>query len=530
MQSNNPQIKKSFRNPRNKDFLRMTEIVSAIIIIFLMSIFIGSNLTVGFAFPLFLLASFISFLISFFFLRAGFYAIVFLTFVWERFFTLAPIVIGRQEYKIYGLDIIFIGILLGTGWRIFNSYVKNEKQFQVFKKRIKKHSKTIKLFLLFIGLVGLHFLLDIIFSTSVNKSVAFSSFKYYTFYPLLFLLTVILFNKKENIKMLFNFALAGGLTIIFFIIYGIINHGGLWTEFTPMSTSGIRILAFTHGFYLTMIWLGLFTFVVFRKKVAQKYYLWLAIFSLGILGSMMRHLWLGLSLSVVILFLFYFKKKDRKFLLKQLEFYLPAMMGSIIIIGYFTISFPYSFWHNFISNIWEVVYERVASLGQIQGDASFSWRELAWQEALGQFLHHPFYGLGFGKSIYLETMNYHDFVEIRNIHNSWLVLLVQTGVGISTVFLLFLFNIIKKLIIIGQNEVDWIKITVIVLIINYIFIALFQPYLETNMLGIFFWILLGLATNLGVIEGEEHKDNFKQQNDDSIVIPKIILGRIIFKK
>ena len=523
MQSNNPQIKKSFRNPRNKDFLRRIEVVSAIIIIFLMSIFIGSNLMIGFVFPLFLSVGFIVFLISFFFPRAGFYAIIFLTFVWERFFTLAPVVVGRQEYKIYSLDILFIGILLGTGWHIFNSYIRNEKHFRVFLNKLKQHSKIIKLFVAFTVLIGLHFLGDILFQSEINKSVAFSSFKYYAFYPLFFLLAIILFDKKEDIKILFKFALAGGLAIIFFIIYGIINHGGLWTEFTPMSTGGIRILAFTHAFYLSMVWLGLFVFTIKQKNTKQKYYVWLGIFAFGILGSMMRHLWLGLGFSLIVIILFFFKKDNRKFLVERIGFYTPFFIAGLAIFSYIVISFPYSSWHTLGVEIWQAMSERFASLGQIKGDSSFSWRQLAWQEAIKQYLHHPLYGLGFGKSIYLETMNYHDFVEVRNIHNSWLVLFIQAGLFISGIFLLFLIEIAKRIFKSRDINFDWLEITTIILIINYIFIALFQPYLETNMLGIFFWILLGLAVNLF----REKRKRLHKLKRSTLAIPKLTMGRII---
>jgi hypothetical protein len=533
MENRNLQIKKSFRNPRNQDFLKMTEIISASIVILLMSILIGGNLTMGFILPLFLIVSSISFLVSFRHPRAGIYAIIFLTFTWERFFTLAPIFIGRQEYKIYSLDIILVAIFLGVGFRIFNSFVKNEKQFKTFKKQIFQHKKIIKYFLVFIFLVGIHFFLDIFLRQDLDRAVAFSSVKYYIFYPLLYLVTIILFDKKEYIKTLFKFSLAGALAIIFFIIYGILNQGGLWTEFTPMSTRGIRIVAFTHGFYLTMAWLGIFIFVVLQKKYEKKYYLWLSIFMVGILGSMMRHLWLGLGLSLGITFFLYFKKENKQFIWKQLKFYLPGFMAGLIVIGYLTVALPYSALNNVTSNVLQVVYERVVYVGGVEGDYIFSWRELAWRETSKQFIKQPLYGLGFGRQIYLETANYHDFVEVRNIHNSWLVLIVQLGVFVSGAFFLFFFNVIKIIFSTIREKLDWLNLTIGILIVNYIFIALFQPYLETNMLVIFFWILLGLATNLDTVKAQttkEKKNILSDQKNYNTVIKKMDIGRITFKK
>ncbi len=527
-----PQIKKSFYLSRSEDFLRRVEVISAVIIIFLMSLMIIANLMIGFNLFLFVIVIIPSFLISFFFPRSGVYAIIFLTFVWERFFTLTPILLGRQEHKIYSLDVILLAVFSGIAFQVFNSFIKNDKRFKTFIKSFLQYKKSIKYFLIFLGLVVGHFFLDITLQSEINRTVAFSSFKYYTFYPIFYLIIIILFNKKEDIKILFKFALSGGVMIIFFILYGIINSGGAWTEFTPMSTSGIRILAFTHAFYLTMLWLGLFIFVILKEKSKKMYYFLLAIFILGILGSMMRHLWLGLGFSFLIIFFIFFTKENKIFMLKQSKFYFPIILLVIIIIGYLTLIFPYSNLHNFINGIWRVIYERIISLGKMGGDTSFSWRELAWREVFKQFFYQPLYGLGLGKSVYLETAKYHDFVQIRNIHNSWLVLFAQLGVVTGSIFCLFLFRLIKNVFIIFKEKIEWMNLVVGVLILNYIFIALFQPYLETNMLGIFFWILLGLGTILGTRQYLEKSDKRLEPTKkyNKVSIPKLVIGRIKIKR
>jgi len=91
-----------------------TEIITAFFVIAAVSLFIFSNFLVGFNLPLYLFAMGFGFFVAVLFPRSGVYAIVFLTFVFERFFTLAPVYWNRTEYKIYPLDILFIGVLIGT--------------------------------------------------------------------------------------------------------------------------------------------------------------------------------------------------------------------------------------------------------------------------------------------------------------------------------------------------------------------------------------------------------------------------------
>ena len=515
----------------DEGFFRGVELVSAILIILLLSIFIVSNIFVGFIFWIYFALMGASFVITVFYPRSGFYAIVFLTFIWERFFTLVPIVIDRHEYKIYSLDIILLGIILGVVIKLINLHIINKKDKTnrepiKLKKRLSVINKPITLLGIFILLVAIHFLADIII-LGANKAVAFSSFKYYTFYPLLYFVTIILFNRKNDIVRLFKFALLAGLIIIGFIVFGILNGGGLWTEFTPMSTSGFRVLAFTHGFYLLMLWLGLFIFIVKRSErkngvIQKKWLVLLLIWGIGILGSMMRHLWLGIGLSVGTFLFLHTNKQDIFKMLKQLINYLPAILLGLGLIIYLAVIFPYSTIGTVVTGAENVISERVGSFVDVKQDSSFSWRNLAWREALVRYSHNPIYGLGFGEMLDLEKQNYHDFVEVRNIHNSWLVLVVQSGLVISVVFALFITSIIKTFFK-KQRDKEWTEIVVSILIINYFFLALFQPYLETNMLGIFFWILLGLSSSQksrALIQGEKGMEKKESEEEKKDIVKK----------
>ncbi len=469
------------------------EILSAIIVIVLNTFLIMVGFGGGFILPLFILVMFLSFGISFAYPRSGICAVIFLTLIFERFFTLAPIIIGYQEYKIYPLDII-----LGA---VFSAYF-----FQLIPEIIKGRRKSLaenKYLIMFFILITIHFLIDI-FVFGTDKNLAFSSFKYYVFYPWLYFVTLFFFKNKEDSKTLMRFFLAGTIGIIFFIIFGLINGGGLWTEYTPLSTGGIRILAFTHSFYILMGFLGVWIWNLYQGGKINRVLKIVTIFwIIGIVGSLMRHLWVGLIISLgIIYFLIDRGKKNifnKIFFKGSLTAFLVVTLFSFIAL----ISPHYTAPNKLINQASNSVKERAGSLvTSIEKDESFFWRELVWRESLKKYKENPIWGLGFGQRIYVEEENYKDFVEIRNIHNSWLVLLFQGGMIIFILFGAFLFQSIGKLI--RAKEKSWEEIIFLVLILNYAVVAVFQPYFETNMLVIFFWILLGLigVSNLSRLDYE----------------------------
>jgi len=459
------------------------EIINAIIIIGLVSLLILVGFIAGFSLPLFLLIMSVSFLITLVYPRSGIYAIVFLTFIFERFFTLAPIMLGRDEYKLYLVDIILIAIFISFFLRITN-FTKLRMIFEEGKYLI-----------VFIILTSIHFFIDI-FILGVDKQLAFSSFKYYVFYPLIYFAILILFRNRENVIKLFQFALAGAVGIIFFIIYGIIFGGGLWVEFTPLSTSGIRILAFTHAFYLSMAIITLWVWNLFKNKKSAWSNVLTVIWVIGIVGSMMRHLWIGLVITIITIY-FFISKEKRKIFQEKIFKYVLATIFIIMITLFISLIAPYYTQTSKVTDgVVSSIEERVGSFSNVGGDESFFWRELVWKKVIKDYTQTPIWGLGFGKEIFVETDNYRDFVEVRNIHNSWLTLFVQVGPIIFLFFIFFLFKSIKK--IFKEKSNDWLSVALIILTVNYFVIAMFQPYFETNMLGIFFWIILGIigAKNL----------------------------------
>lgn len=464
-----------------------TETVSAIFIIIFASFFILANLFGFYSLPLFIMAVVIGGAIAFFYPRSGLAAIIFLTFIFERFFTLQPIQWGRSEYKLYPLDIIFIAVLAGA---FFNYLINGSKE---------KMKKIDLIFLAFIILAVIYFLVSaFILKTDFNLSV--SSLKSYVFYPLLYLAIILLFNNLEKILWLLKFALAGAIGIIFFIGYGLVTGSGLWSEFTPLSTEGVRTLAFTHAFYLSMTLIGLTALLIFKKnyytlnrgreKVYNNlYFILIMIWIVGIIGSMMRHLWIALIIALTSLY-FLIPKKNKKNYFKLAVKSASIVIFVVMFATYFTLLFPLSKIGDSYQSVVNIISSRMETLIKSSSDESFFWRGSVWKEAAKEYVQSPMLGIGFGKKIYVEIDNYRDFIEVRNIHNSPLVILVQMGIAGIVLFIAIVWNNLKGIFI--RSKKDWIDIALFSTLVFYLFAFLFQPYLETNLLGIFFWIILGL--------------------------------------
>ncbi|HEX7586229.1 MAG TPA: O-antigen ligase family protein [Patescibacteria group bacterium] len=468
------------------------ESVSAIFIIVLVSLFILSNFAVGFILPLFILVMVPAFFIAVFYPRSGIYAIIFLTIIFERFFTLQTILIGKGEYKLYPIDIILGAVIIGTIFEIISGQRGPTSLTQNGQKRsnLFKFKKADGYLIGFIFFVTIYFFVTTFIFKS-DFSLAFSSFKNYVFYSLLYFLVLFLENEEEYIKRLFNFFLAGAIAIIAFIIYGLAARHGLWSDFTHLSTDGIRTLAFTHAFYLSMGFLTLLTYYIVQEKkyISGTGLVLLIIWSIGIIGSMMRHLWAGLGISVFILY-FLLSEKQRTYFGKMFFNYLSILMLVGVLIFYLSAIFPYSGFSRATDSTQTVIEKRVGSVFAASQDESFSWRNMVWNEGMKEYLQKPVFGLGLGQRIYVESEGYRDFVEVRNIHNSLLVLLFQFGLIPFILFALFVFNNARNICL--KKAKDWIDISLIILLTNYLVLFIFQPYLETNMLGIFFWIILGL--------------------------------------
>lgn len=462
------------------------ETACAVFIFALASVFILADFAIGFILPLYLLAGLAGLAISFLYPRSGVYAIVFLTMVFERFFTLQPLLWGDVEYKIYPIDFILIGVILGT--LAFILAKLREREFQFIK--------TDWLLIGFMLVTSIYFFASLTDSAS-QIGLAFSSLKNYIFYPLLYFIGAMLFNKKEDFLRLLKFALAGALVILFFIFYGLFSGSGLWAEYTPLSTEGVRTLAFTHAFYLSMALSVLFIWIVSRKAHKNNAILVLiAVWSVGILGSMMRHLWIAM-LAVFAAMYLVFNKDLRKGFERIFVKFIPFILIGSLLIFYVLAMSPYSKLSRSAAETGQIISTRAASLFDT-GDESISWRSEIWKRSLEEYSKSPILGIGLGKQISIEIgKDYHDFVKARDIHNSWLGILVQFGIS-SVLFFGFVLNIGWKLFKKAFKDDFWsfARLSVLAVFILHLVAFSFQPYLEANLLGLFFWLNLGLARTL----------------------------------
>ena len=297
-----------------------------------------------------------------------------------------------------------------------------------------------------------------------------------------------------------------GVLIIGFFAYGIINGQGLWTEFTPLSTNGIRLLAGTHAFYLCItfiIAICLLAFKRFQNKNFVQAILW--IWALGIAGSMMRHLWLGLIIGVITAIIL-LPKENKKVLVKSgIKNFAIAITIISIIILFSSLTIGGGSMTNG-DQAFTSIKNRVASFMNTGDDTSAVWRLDLWRDAKDKWLANPVWGVGFGKTLSLETVDWHTFEEVRNIHNSPLAIAVQMGaVGFIVFFLFCLFVIASSLKHIYRDpEFTPYYIGLIAAIAIMGFASLFQPYLEANFTGIFLWLMLGLLRTSKIINSPEN--------------------------
>lgn len=469
----------------NLDSKISQDLIYAIAIVAFVGLFVFVNYFFGFNLPLYVIAMAIGTVLAIIYPRAGLYATIFLTFIFERFFTLAPIVLGRVEYKLYPIDMLIGAIVLGTLWQILSG-------------RITPKFRKIDIVLIVFLILSILYFFVSVFVLKSNMALAFSAAKNYGFYALLFFATFILINSEEYLKELALVIFAGAAGILWFIFYGIMVGKGLWSDFTPLSTEGVRTLAFTHAFYLCIALIIAFVYMAYKSDRISRYLLVLApIWAIGIVGSMMRHLWISLFCTLVFLIVM-FTNRERKRLKKYTVAYAFMAICTAVVIFYGLTMFPRSGAYETFGNSIGIIQSRFVSIANTGGDESIVWRSAVWQQATKQYLHSPIFGIGFGKLIPVEIGKYHDFVEARDVHNSFLVLLIQMGiVGFGLIAFLVLKLGWNGLKIKFENEtLQMAAYATTGILVLQIVAFMFQPYLEANLLGIFFWINLGVLRTL----------------------------------
>jgi O-antigen ligase len=238
--------------------------------------------------------------------------------------------------------------------------------------------------------------------------------------------------------------------------------------------------------------------LILKKNTENKLaYLLVILWAIGIIGTMMRHLWVSIFLALVACG-FFLSKQSREYVGKSaLRVFLPIFFVIALVI-YGGLIFPQSSLSIGMERVTGALNERVTSLVDVKADESFSWRGLVWNSAYAEFKHNPLFGFGTGNRIYVEKDDYRDFIEVRNIHNSYLSILFQLGIIGFAFFAIFVGKNMRKLVkSFGENKFFLYKFSAFGMLLIFLFSFPFQPYLETNLLAVFFWLMLGISRNLG---------------------------------
>ncbi len=424
--------------------------------------------------------------------------IIVLTMIFERFFTLQGLIIDRYIYKLYPIDIIMLFSFIALAISI---------KIKEFKLKIK-FSWPELLLIAFMILVTTY-LIRAMFDINADLAVAFSSFKNYVWYPLIYFFIILTIKNEIDFKKIVHLILIVGSIIIVFLFIGLIRGNGLWTEYTPLSTSGTRYLAGTHAFYMLLCLILGISLLAFKRLSSVGFASLIGGFWLiGIILSLMRHLWLDVVFSFILLF-FLLPQENKKELYKYIKksglIILSTIALLITISGLFYLT---NFSQNFREQTNNLI-TRATSLINIGEDTSASWRLQLWYDAKKSWQKNPIFGVGLGKSILIDTGDWQNFEEIRNMHNSILALLVQLGILGFLIFFAFILasGISAWKQIYNHKELLPYYLGLATGCAAFLFASLFQPYLETNLMAIFFWIFLGLLRTSFIIKENENITN-----------------------
>ena len=400
--------------------------------------------------------------------ESGVVGLIVTTMLFESFFTLQETVVGEQSYKFYLID----ALLLLT----FGAYLFGER-FKGFK--LNKADWAV---------LGLDALLAVYFVASfalpgVDMALAFSAFKTYAFYSVLYFLVRRLLARPNGLLALERAFMAGGFGILFFLVFGLLAGQGLWVGATPLSTAGSRILAPTHAFYALFPLLLVLTKPVApgapawwpRLKMALSW-LW----TFGIVFSLARHLWLVLAAQMAMLWRFL--PGLRRHLTAYSRWPLALGLVGLVAILMLTFSAPALVQNGTLGEGVGSVLERAKSLFS-SDDVSINWRKTLWAEGWQNLIDRPLFGLGLGRELNFQLSATNFTVAVRELHNSVFALLVQTGLVGGAVFGWLLWRLFRP--------VKWhLRRAVVpaVALTGVVLASLFGTYFEANFLIVFFWI------------------------------------------
>ncbi len=474
------------------------ELFWALLAISAMSIYVIATIFFGQSLILYFFALVLVFLSTAMHPAAGLYCILICLMWFERHFTLLPLEIGTVAYKIYPLDFCILFLFLSVSARFVEGKYKWRQQ-------------PIDWFIIIFGAVcSLGFISA--YWRELNMAYAFGTYKNYFLYVVIYFIATVILQSKEDWHKLVRWLVAGGVGLFFFLFYGLIVGRGLWSEFTPLSTSGERLIAGTHTFYLMIFIFFLISYFLFRN-VKQKMEWWktaliasgVSLALLALIVSLVRHLWI----AMIFIFIFWIAFLPG---IKQRIRFLLFVVGTTVIsfILLFTYTNVGKFMHGnespkTFTNTSQVLTERT-DIGYVVGggDSSFRWRLTVWKTGYVAWIAHPFLGLGLGYEISGYDNNWPFRIALREIHNDYLAMLYQLGmIGFIAlvewfVYLWYRFFKERENLLtgeIGDGQLFFAFWSIILLFMVGFSISI---YWDINLFVIWWWLALALVRLLWI--------------------------------
>ncbi|MDD2757997.1 MAG: O-antigen ligase family protein [Patescibacteria group bacterium] len=403
-----------------------------------MSIAVLANLIYGQHLVIYIFALALTFISVLVRPAVGLYTMVICTMWFERQFTLAPLAIQGHIIKFYPLDFLIFFLLISVISRMF---------FGGWKWYFKKMDWFI---LIFGAVCTIGFALA--YSRGLDFALAFGTYKNYFLYAVVYFLFVAILRAEDDWKHLMHWFTAGGIGLFFFLVYGLLNGRGLWSEYTPLSTAGERLIAGTHAFYLLIFLFWLMAVLLWQRKseghISAKnilLVLFAALSGVGLVVSLVRHLWIA-AIFVAFFWLIFLPgiRQRLKYLAVVL---LVGSLAVVLLLGYLSIGSSISQrfggarpGQTFVDTA--TVLGQRTDVGYVTSrqDSSFRWRLATWEAGYTAFIVHPFFGTGLGYVITGTDNGWPFKVAMREIHNDYLAILFQLGVfGALAIVVWFLY-------------------------------------------------------------------------------------------
>ncbi|MFH1145735.1 MAG: O-antigen ligase family protein [bacterium] len=419
---------------------------------------------------------------------SGLTASILTTMVWERWFTLSPIVLFNTSYKLYPLDIILFLVVVSLILHAVFHPLRHSY-------RLSSLDKSVLVWIAIVSLVAV---------VSNNSFVTvISAWKNYVFYAIIYFLAVWLFHDSKRLQTFSSQFITTSVFLLVFLVIGILLGRGLWSEYTPLSTSGTRLLASTHAYYISLAGFLLLVQALFKRYLISAVTSWsvLACQTIGLAVSLFRNLWLGVAVAFSQLFL-----SASTFVRQRLTVIFLKGFGLLAVLAVIaTILFQAypdaSVWH---SEQLSSMGERLSTFTQptVIPDDSTAWRLSAWQGALSNWLESPVWGKGLGAVVRFKYNEKDQEIVSAGLHNDWLAFLTQMGVlGLGAILAVLFFayrasrNVIRNPLLHSTQVfpllLGWTGILTI-----FVVAAFFGTYFDTNLLSIFFWLSLGMIRSL----------------------------------